>query len=103
MPSPSPPQREFGAITLAWQAHFRIRIGESITVTINGHPERSEGSGLDESRSFAALRMTVIDSQVISGGGVVYVKLKRGFTALRMSATIIGFSVVAVRLSGGNR
>jgi hypothetical protein len=29
---------------------------------INGHPERSEGSGPNARRSFAALRMTVIDS-----------------------------------------
>ena len=56
----SPGQRPgYGAATP------HLRIGESITVVIGGHPERSEGSGLDESRSFVALRMTVIDSPIL--------------------------------------
>jgi hypothetical protein len=44
----------------------QLRIGESIiTVGIDCHPERSEGSGQDARRSFAALRMTVIDSAIL--------------------------------------
>ena len=42
-----------------------LRTGESISVAINCHPERSEGSGSIARRSFAALRMTVIDSPIL--------------------------------------
>ena len=44
--------------------------GESITVGIDCHPERSEGSPWIRARSFAALRMTVIDSPILGCGGL---------------------------------
>jgi hypothetical protein len=59
--------REHLALLSPEQIRDALRIGKSITVGINGHPERSEGSGQDARRSLAALRMTVIDSAILSG------------------------------------
>jgi diamine N-acetyltransferase len=43
-----------------------LRTGESITVGTDCHPEHSEGSGPDARISFAALRMTVVDSPILT-------------------------------------
>jgi hypothetical protein len=43
----------------------RCTIRESIYGGFDSHPEQSEGSGLNARRSFAALRMTVLEAPVV--------------------------------------
>jgi flagellar biosynthesis protein FliP len=42
------------------------RVDESMTVGFDCHPERSEGSGPNVRRSLATLRMTIMDSSILS-------------------------------------